>query len=644
MNPIGIHSEQNEADDADRKTFSDGGVETTVVPGGQDGGKGASDSNSEVNKTLDSNVAKEVNDQTNDNGSGHNQYIPAIRSQAHFPKPEPPKQKVERSQSLLIAENMPSIGKYIMDRSTSFSAAIVNGLSSLKEDTGDIVVKNDSLNLEVTEFKIPGVKVIVKLKSEEERLRDQLRGRITLFTKSNCEKCIAARKFFKERGLRYVEINIDVFTKKAEELIERAGDAEVPKIFFNNCLIGGLETLKSWSESGELEDKMRDLLGPRCPEEAPKAPEYGINDDEDEGDELVEVVNYLRRTLQIQDRLIKMKIVKSCFAGTDMVEAIINHLDCGRRKGFATAKTMAQKHFIHHVFGENDFEKGNHYYRFLEHEPFIMGCFNFRTITNDNEPKPASFIADRLSKLMFAIVEMDGYVSDNRLHVDYLAISKTEEFRRYIKLARDLQRINLKLFTPNERLAFFLNLYNAMVIHAVISIGHPEGILDNKAFFLDFQYVIGGYPYSLSIIENGILRNNRRSPYSLTKPFYEGDRRLHLVPMRLNPLIHFGLCNGTRSSPKLRFFTAQNVQEELKTAAMEYFHNEGIEIDWELRTVYLTRIIKWFSVDFGEKDRDILEWVLNYLDGRNAQLLKNLLEDGDIIIIIYQDYDWSGNL
>lgn len=83
------------------------------------------------------------------------------------------------------------------------------------------------------------------------------------------------------------------------------------------------------------------------------------------------------------------------------------------------------------LYRENDFENGNHYYRFLEHEPFVMGCFNFRSSTNDNEPKPASFMADRLSKLMFSIVEMDGYVSDDGLHVDYFRISKSEEFRRY---------------------------------------------------------------------------------------------------------------------------------------------------------------------------------------------------------------------
>lgn len=67
-----------------------------------------------------------------------------------------------------------------------------------------------------------------------------------------------------------------------------------------------------------------------------------------------------------------------------------------------------------------------------------------------------------------------------------------------------------------------------MVIHAIIRIGHPEGVIDRKSFFSDFQYVVGGYPYSLTTIENGILRNNRRGRYSLVKPFGSTDKRLEV--------------------------------------------------------------------------------------------------------------------
>lgn len=136
-------------------------------------------------------------------------------------------------------------------------------------------------------------------------------------------------------------------------------------------------------------------------------------------------------------------------------------------------KQLARRHFIHHVFGyafitvnqinfldpsisacaksilsnfisknkkvliiliacvyrDNEFEDGNHFYRFLEHEPFIPRCYNFRGSTNDLEPKSATLISQKLAKLMSAILE--SYASEDGCHLDYLGISNSEEFRRY---------------------------------------------------------------------------------------------------------------------------------------------------------------------------------------------------------------------
>lgn len=86
--------------------------------------------------------------------------------------------------------------------------------------------------------------------------------------------------------------------------------------------------------------------------------------------------------------------------------------------------------------------------------------------------------------------------------------------------------MDLFSLSTEERIAFFLNLYNAMVIHAVIKVGHPAGIVDRRSFNNDFLYVIGGQPYSLGEIKHGILRSNRRAPYSLVKSFGAGDKRL----------------------------------------------------------------------------------------------------------------------
>lgn len=99
---------------------------------------------------------------------------------------------------------------------------------------------------------------------------------------------------------------------------------------------------------------------------------------------------------------------------------------------------------------------------------------------------------------------------------------------RYVNLVQDFQRVDLLKLSHDEKLAFFLNLYNAMVIHAIIRVGCPDGAIDRRSFYSDFQYIVGGSSYSLTTIKNGILRNNRRPPYSLVKPFGSRDKRLEV--------------------------------------------------------------------------------------------------------------------
>lgn len=62
---------------------------------------------------------------------------------------------------------------------------------------------------------------------------------------------------------------------------------------------------------------------------------------------------------------------------------------------------------------------------------------------------------------------------------------------------------------------------------------------------------------------------------------------------KVNPLIHFGLCNGTCSSPTVRFFSSEGVEAELRVAAREFFVGGAMEVNLDKRTIYFSRIIKW---------------------------------------------------
>lgn len=63
--------------------------------------------------------------------------------------------------------------------------------------------------------------------------------------------------------------------------------------------------------------------------------------------------------------------------------------------------------------------------------------------------------------------------------------------------------MNLEQLTEDERKAFFLNIYNALVIHGYTQHGLPK---DKVGFYRRTSYRIGGQVYSLDDIEHGVLR------------------------------------------------------------------------------------------------------------------------------------------
>jgi glutaredoxin len=124
-----------------------------------------------------------------------------------------------------------------------------------------------------------------------------IKGRVSFFSRSGCRDCAAVRAFFRQSGLPYVEINLDVFSEHEAELASRAGGAaRVPQIFLNEKLLGGLVVINSLRNSGEFECRVRDLAGRRCPDSAPRVPVYGFDDEAGGGreDDMVAIVRVLR--------------------------------------------------------------------------------------------------------------------------------------------------------------------------------------------------------------------------------------------------------------------------------------------------------------------------------------------------------------
>ena len=55
--------------------------------------------------------------------------------------------------------------------------------------------------------------------------------------------------------------------------------------------------------------------------------------------------------------------------------------------------------------------------------------------------------------------------------VDYAGIAKSTEFKEYKIQAHELTRVQIEEATREEKLAFFINVYNALVIHGNVAWG-----------------------------------------------------------------------------------------------------------------------------------------------------------------------------
>lgn len=237
------------------------------------------------------------------------------------------------------------------------------------------------------------------------------------------------------------------------------------------------------------------------------------------------------------------------------------------------------------------------------------------------------------------------YVHNGR--VDYKGfIASSEEFNTYLKQLGSVSVKDYANWSREEKLAFWINAYNAFTIKAVIdhypiernmslgsiiypknSIRQIDGVWDK----LKFQAV--GRTVTLEEIEHGILR----------KEFKE-------------PRIHFAIACASLGCPDLRgeAYKADAIDEQLESGATGFVNNpqKGLRINAADKTVRLSKIFNWFGADFIEKyestelfkdrspkERSVLNFVRKHLKSEEQ---RKFLE-GDNYKISYLDYDWSLN-
>lgn len=199
------------------------------------------------------------------------------------------------------------------------------------------------------------------------------------------------------------------------------------------------------------------------------------------------------------------------------------------------------------------------------------------------------------------------------------------------------------LASREARLAFWINLYNALVLDAAIAFGVrrsvTEGRLGVLAFFRRAAYTVGGRRMSANDIEHGILRRNRPHWSIPGSAFGPSDARLAWAPPVFDPRIHFALNCASRSCPAISVYDAGGIDEQLDIAARHFIEAE-VTVDPHQGRVRASKIFSWYQADFGGRMGLIALWLRHLPEGEGREWLAANAARARITFV---PYDWSLN-
>ncbi len=205
--------------------------------------------------------------------------------------------------------------------------------------------------------------------------------------------------------------------------------------------------------------------------------------------------------------------------------------------------------------------------------------------------------------------------------VDYAGLRGSSDWKRLIRNVAQARPEDLR--GRNERLAFWINVYNVLAIDMVLRNYPLDSIKEAGGLFTPVWKIdagrVGGRSVTLHEIEHAILR-----------------------PMG-DPRIHAAIVCAATSCPSLARepFTGGQLDAQLDALLGSFFADtrKGLATDRDSGVLRLSKIFDWFAEDFAAQG-GVLRVVTAHAPGSERAWLASR---GAEVRIAYFDYDWTLN-
>lgn len=191
-----------------------------------------------------------------------------------------------------------------------------------------------------------------------------------------------------------------------------------------------------------------------------------------------------------------------------------------------------------------------------------------------------------------------------------------------------LQTILVTELDEKEQFAYWVNLYNSLVIQVVVE-NYPVKSIQKISYGLLAALSWGPWREKLVYVE-GINLSLDNIEHQILRPIFKDNR------------VHYAVNCASIGCPNLQAqaFTRENLETLLDLGAKQYInHPRGVSLDND--RLVLSSIFDWYSEDFGDNDDEIITYLSGLADDDLKRRLQNYLNDRQSI----DDYryDWALN-
>ncbi|CAF1935066.1 hypothetical protein Bca4012_074414 [Brassica carinata] len=233
-------------------------------------------------------------------------------------------------------------------------------------------------------------------------------------------------------------------------------------------------------------------------------------------------------------------------------------------------------------------------------------------------------------KLSWAEIGNYGLASE----VSWMSVGKKQleyasgALRRFRTLVEQLARVNPIHLSCDEKLAFWINVYNALIMHAYLAYGVPKSDLKLFSLMQKAAYTVGGHSYTAAAMEYVILKMKPPTHrpqiallLAINKVKVSEEQRKASID-RHEPLLSFALSCGMYSSPAVRIYTAKRVKEELQEAQREFIQaSVGLSSKGKL---LVPKMLHCYAKSLVE-DSNLGVWISKYLPPHQAAFVEQCI-------------------